>query len=223
MLEPLLADEHWGLSPGLWRLAAAMAEKRGLPLQSADDLDRALDLEYADLTDEVDLKRLRTVYRELLERYGDAAEGVADTAVGERQRLVGRVVRAADRWRSLDPEVGDACCLAAAALAKLGASDLAWDYVTSPLAAASEVSIPWNDRGREYHRQGLYELAQRAYALAFEADPANAQILWDRAQALIESGRRSDAQLLLEEIASGTWDAKYEAICRQAKRVSRRN
>jgi tetratricopeptide (TPR) repeat protein len=90
------------------------------------------------------------------------------------------------------------------------------------LAGAAEASIAWDERGREYHRQGQYELAQRAYALAFEANPANAEILWHRAQALLEAGRRDQAQALLQELVHGSWENKYDWIRRQAEQTLRR-
>jgi ferric-dicitrate binding protein FerR (iron transport regulator)/tetratricopeptide (TPR) repeat protein len=221
-LEPLLADERGRRVPGLWRLAAAMAKQRGLPARSAEYLDQALDLEYTQASEKLELQRLRTDYRELLERYRDAGDGLAGAGADAQQRVVARVVRAADRWRSVDADTGDACRLAADALSRLGAVDLAWDYATSPLAGGAEASINWDERGREYHRQGQYELAQRAYALLFEADPANAQVLWNRAQALLEAGGRDRAHALLEELTRGSWDPKYDWIRRQAEQTLKR-
>ena len=141
MLEPLLDDGRFGDEPTLWRLAAVMADQRGLGGRAAEYLDRALDLEYAELPDEVDIESIRKDYRRLLEQYRDAADLLAGAGPLERQRVVGRVVRAADRWRSIDQEIGDVCRLAADTLAPLGADDLAWDYLTSPLAGQSETTI----------------------------------------------------------------------------------
>jgi tetratricopeptide (TPR) repeat protein len=205
--------------PGLWRLAAALAKHRGLPARSAEYLDQALDLEYSQESEAMELQRLRADFGELLERYRDAADGLAGSGDDAKQQVVARVVRAADRWRSWDPHAGDACRLAADALARLGAVDLAWDYLTSPLVGATEASIAWDERGREYRRQGQYELAQRAYALAFEMHPANAEILWNRAQALLEAGHRDRAQPLLQELVRGSWEKKYDWIRRHAERA----
>jgi tetratricopeptide (TPR) repeat protein len=221
-LEPLLADERGHRLPGLWWLAAALARQRGLPARAAEYLDLALDLEYSQASAAFELPRLRANYRELLERYRDAGDGVAGSGADEQQRLAACVVRAADRWRSLDPETGDACRLAADALARLGAIDLAWDYATSPLASAAETSFAWDKRGREYHRQGQYELAQRAYALAFEAQPTNAELLWHRAQAFVEAGHRDRAQALWQELVRRAWDPKYDSLRRQAEEALRR-
>jgi Tfp pilus assembly protein PilF len=223
MLEPLLSDDGVDCPPALWKLAAAMAQKRGLPVRAAEYLDRALDLQYAQLPDDVDIKFFRREYRQMLDQYRDAAESLADAGLAERQRLVSRIVRVADRWRALDPDAGDACRLAADPLARLGAVDLAWDYITSPLAGAEQADIPWKERGREYHLQGRYDLAQRSYGQAVEADPTDAQILWQQAQALIESGNHDRAQPLFERLANGSWDPKYDEIRQQAQRALGRN
>jgi tetratricopeptide (TPR) repeat protein len=91
------------------------------------------------------------------------------------------------------------------------------------LAGAAETSIDWDQRGREFQRQGQYELAQRAYALAFEANPANAEILWNRVQSLLEAGQRQRAQTLLEQLAHGSWEPQYDWIQRQAEQALQRN
>ena len=44
-------------------------------------------------------------------------------------------------------------------------------------------------------------MVDRAYALAFKAEPTNAQILWDHAQALDQHGRGAQAQQLYYQIA----------------------
>ena len=218
-LDSLLAEERAADTPELWRLAAALAKHRGLPTRAAEYLDQALDLEYSQGSGSLDLARLRADYRDLLERYCDAGDDLAGSAAGARQSLVARVVRAADRWRSLDPDTGDACRLAADALSRLGAVDLAWDYLTSPLVAAQEASIPWDERGREYHDQGQYELAARAYALAFRADPGNAELLWNQARALLDAGQPGRAQTLLQELVHRPWETKYDGIRRQAEQA----
>ena len=62
-------------------------------------------------------------------------------------------------------------------------------------------------------------MAGRAYAQAFDADPTNAEILWQRVQVLVESGRRSQADPLLRQLVEQSWDLKYDGIVRQAERV----
>jgi len=51
------------------------------------------------------------------------------------------------------------------------------------------------DLARTLGRQGDAELADRAYTAAFEAEPTNAQILWDRAVALRQTGRLVEAPM----------------------------
>ena len=66
-------------------------------------------------------------------------------------------------------------------------------------------------------QQGHIELADRAYASAFEAEPTNAQILWDRARALLDSGRTAEARKLFRQLADGQWQPRFSGLQAQAK------
>jgi Flp pilus assembly protein TadD len=55
------------------------------------------------------------------------------------------------------------------------------------------------------------DLADRAYATAFQAEPTNAQILWDRAQNLQQLGRPDQARQVYRQIADGTWQPAFAA------------
>ena len=94
------------------------------------------------------------------------------------------MVRAADRWRALDSDPTLACHTAARILRYLGARDLAWDYLTTPTAVRPNDPAPQLALAQTLRSEGEYDLADRAYALAFEAESTNAQILWERAQML---------------------------------------
>jgi Tfp pilus assembly protein PilF len=97
--------------------------------------------------------------------------------------------------------------------------DLAWDYVTSPLADDVEPATDWANLAATYHHQGQYNLAQRAYELAIQADPTNADLLWTQARTLIEAGNPAEARQRLELLSNGTWAAKYGPIQEQAKQA----
>ncbi len=101
--------------------------------------------------------------------------------------------------------------------AALGAVDLAWDYLTTPLASRPNEAAPWLDLAKALREQGHFTLADRAYASAFRAEPTNAQILWDRAQALQENGRREEAHKLFRQIAEGTWDPRFSGLQEHAR------
>jgi len=61
------------------------------------------------------------------------------------------------------------------------------------------------------------ELADRAYLSAFETEPTNAQILWDRAQNLRQAGKTTAARTVLTQIAEGTWQPRFQGLQSQAK------
>jgi len=73
-----------------------------------------------------------------------------------------------------------ACQKASRILADLGAAGLAWDYVTTAVAADPETPVAWKDLGDTFRQEGRYGLADRAYA-----------------------------RTLLHKLSEGEWDASY--------------
>ena len=61
------------------------------------------------------------------------------------------------------------------------------------------------------------KLAEEAFASAFAAEPTNAQILWDRAQNLRQSGNAVEARKLLRQLADGAWQPRFQALVSQAR------
>ena len=68
-------------------------------------------------------------------------------------------------------------------------------------------------------QQGRVDLADRAYAAAFDAEPTNAQILWDRAELLRENGRPAQARPLFRQIAAGPWGPQFAGLQSRAKQT----
>src|SRR5262249_16934471 len=132
----------------------------------------------------------------LLSHYQSLAEAMTSLKVEPPRDFVARVVRAADRWRRLDREQGDACRQASGILRRLGGRQLAWDYLTTPVGLRPNESGPWTELAQTMQRQGELTLADQAFAAAFAAEPTNAQLLWDRAQNLRQTGRRDQADKL---------------------------
>ena len=60
-------------------------------------------------------------------------------------------------------------------------------------------------------------MADKAFKAAYEAEPTNAQILWDRAGNLQQSGRTVQAQSLYRQIAEGDWQPRFQGLVSQAK------
>src|SRR5262249_51358925 len=126
-------------------------------------------------------------------------------------------VRAADRWRALDRESEKPCEAAAKILRTLGAEELAWDYLTTPIGQRPNEADPWVSLAQTLAKEGNLDLADRAYTAAFEAEPTNAQILWDRAQLLRQAGKHGPAKELVAQLATGEWDARFQSLKAQAR------
>jgi tetratricopeptide (TPR) repeat protein len=212
-----LVDRHRD-RPEAHRLAMRIAELRDQPARRMRHLERALDLEFQNPPAEIDLRRVREEYRELLRHYQRLAEAVEALPTNAPPNFTLTVMRAADRWRALDPQSTDACELAARVLRMRKETDLAWDYQTTPIALRPNEAQPWHDLAATLVRQGDLELADRAYQAAFDAEPTNAQILWDRAQNLRQMDRMQEAQDLLRKLAEEKWQPRFSWIQQQARR-----
>jgi len=217
MLLPLLDDKKYAKWPSLWRLAGQVAQARAMTARALRYHEHAMELEYQNLPDVVNLQVIRQDYGQLLVRYQQLASAIATLEAEPPRSFLARVIRATDRWRAIDPDPTTACQTAARIFGDLGASELAWDYLTTPLAARPNEAAPWVSMAQMLRQQGHLELADRAYASAFEVEATNAQILWDRAQVLLEAGRTDDAERLLRQVADGEWPRQFNWIKSRAK------
>jgi tetratricopeptide (TPR) repeat protein len=217
VLQKLLADERLAARPDLWRLKAQLAEQRDQPPAALEALEKALETEFARLPEVIDLAAVRADYRKLLEHYQQLAEAMVTLKVRPPEDFLAKVVRAADRWRALDRDGSGACQAAGRILQTLGDRDLSWDYLTTPVGLRPNEADPWLDLARTLSRQGDLDLADRAYMAAFEAEPTNAQILWDRAQNLRQGGKTLAAHRLLQQLAEGKWQPRFEWLKTQAR------
>ncbi len=217
LFQPLLADEQLKQDSAFWRIGAALAEHNGMTTRSVMCLDEAMDLEYQRLPDEVNLESVRQVYGQLLGRFQQLADAIDTLPAEPPQELISRVVRATDRWRSLDTDDTAACQVAARVLQRLGAHDLAWDYLTTPLGDRPGDSPAWLDIAQTFRGHSEFELADRSYAKALLAEPTNAQILWDHAQMLEQAGRFNDARSLIRQLGEGQWPQQYESLQTRAQ------
>lgn len=222
LLQTLLDEPRFAKHAVLWRLSEKLAEVRGMSGRALACLERALDREYQDLPEVINLESLRADYGKLLEYYrilATAAAGLKpDLKADPPADLVTRTVRAADRWRALDREPANACQAAATVLRLLGAEDLAWDYLTTPHATHRAESTAWYELAKSLSREGHLTLADRAYAAAFDAEPGNALMLWQRMENLRQAGHGEEAIHLLRRIAEGEWPQQHQAIKAQARR-----
>ena len=137
-LGPILENTNCGRCPWLWRLAATLSDRRGRTARAVFCWEHALELQYGDRSDTVNVRRLRNDYGWLLAQYPKLSTVVATDRAAPLWDLVERVIHAADRWRRLDPDPVPACRAAAKVLRELGAHDVARGYATTPLATMPE-------------------------------------------------------------------------------------
>jgi tetratricopeptide (TPR) repeat protein len=225
-VKKLLEDPELAKSAGLWRLASQTADNRRDSMRAIECLERALDIEYARLPEVFDVQPIRNDYGRLLSHYEWLADAAASLKVAPPKDLLLRVVKAADRWRQLDPEATEVPNRAAAILRKAGgpnAQNLAWEYVTTPLALKPNESGPWVSIAASVRQEGDWRLADHCYELAFAAEPTNAQLLWDRAQLLRQQGQEADARKLMRQLADGDWQPRFNGLKAQARQVVQGN
>jgi thioredoxin-like negative regulator of GroEL len=139
------------------------------------------------------------------------------------REFIGRAVRVADHWRQVDPDPTAAYQAAARILSELGAAEMAWEYLTTPLAAKRNYAAPWVSMAERLREQAYLDLADRANASAFEAEPTNAQIIWDRAQALLQAGRAEGANEVFGQLADGEWQPRFGSLKSRARQYLDRN
>ena len=158
LVQEMLADPAWANHPGLWRLGWRLAGKRKQMPRAFECLAQALELEYRFCPEEVNGNALRADYQTLLNHYAQRA--VLQTG-SPREVLVKQVVRAADRWRALDPG-GEACEMAWPILCHLGAYDLAWDYLLTARVLGSGQTAPiWGGLANLLMQSAEGNLAER--------------------------------------------------------------
>ena len=222
LVTDLLTLSQLQKEPQIWRLAAKIAERRGERLRQFDCLKKALDLEFRNMPEVFNIEPIRTDYGNLLRHYEWLAEASRNLKAPLPPDLLARTVRAADRWRSLDPETNSACEQAAKVLRLIGgeqAEALAWDFATTPLAMRPNESEPWLSMAQSAMQEGDLELADQCYESAFAAEPTNAQILWDRSRLLERRGEIAQSRKVLEQIAMGDWQPRFEGLKTQARQI----
>jgi tetratricopeptide (TPR) repeat protein len=220
LLKEALADQALERLASLWRLGAEMAQRKNALSRAVACLEKAMDLEFEALPDVVNVQTVRNDYQGLLNHYQQLAQAMNMLDVPVSKEFLAKVVRATDRWRALDPEATQACQLAAQILQTVGgreATDLAWEYLTTPIAHKPNEAAPWVALANALRPNGNVDLVDRAFAAAFAAEPTNAQILWDRAQHLMQAGRGEQARPLFEQLANGQWQDRFAPLRQQAR------
>jgi hypothetical protein len=216
-LRELLGNGEATQRASLWRLASKLASHRDMPARELECLEQALDAEYRHLPEAVNLQAVRADYERLLNHYLEQARALESLHLATPPDFRVKVLRVADRWRALDRDASKPCELAGRILQTIGERDLVWDYLTTPVGLRPNEAEPWADLARTLARQGELVLADRAYAAAFDAEPTNAQILWDRARNLSQAGQTNEAEKLYRRLAEGSWQPRFQGLRDQAR------
>jgi predicted Zn-dependent protease len=212
LLGSLLADEKLAQNANLWRFGAALAQKRNVETDLAAYLEKAIDIEYHQLPEVFNVEGVRYQFGLLLYHYQKLADAMRTLKVKPPPDFLPRVIRAADRWRSLDPEGGRACQDAAKVLVTLGAQEEAWEYITTAVPRDSQDATWWLAIATSWREPGETFLADRAYATAAELEPGNAQVLWTWAEYLRLNGQSTKARHLYQQLADGSWAPHYKVV-----------
>jgi hypothetical protein len=199
LLQGLLADEKLARHPGLWRMGYQLATQRKQPARAHDCLARALELEYRDMPEWIDVAAVRQDYGALLGYYAEVVRATAMLGQKPPADLTAKVVRAADRWRCLDVDGVAACAAAFQSLRGLGDADTAWDYLLMSSGAEQE-GFSWVNLAQSLQQQEDFDLAERAYRQACLATPANADLTRLRADNLLRAGHAAEGRELLRQI-----------------------
>jgi tetratricopeptide (TPR) repeat protein len=220
LVQKLLEDKKLSQSPALWRWRSDLAQKLGQAGTSVACLERALELEYADLPEMVNLESIRTDYRTLLNHYQKTADALVLLEQEQPKALLAKVIRTADRWRILDADAAEPCQLAGKIFHTLGKSELAWNYWTTPIDLHPAESKPWLDLAQTMEQEGDLGKADRAFVCAFATEPTNPEILWQRAQNLVRQGQTEQARRLYRQIADGQWQERFSATVERARALA---
>lgn len=217
LLDGLLKDDNLKGGANLWRLVGQLAQQRQKWARALACFDKAMDIEYHELPAIINIQKVRTDYQQLLATYQQVAHAYRALDAKPPADFIGRVIRAVDRWRALETDSTQPCQMASVILRQAGEHELAWDYLTTPAAFRPNEASPYLGIAQTLRYQNEPELTDKAYALASAAEPTNAQIIWDRAQALHNAGKFSEAQEIYRKLAEGDWGQQYQWIQQQAK------
>ena len=107
--------------------------------------------------------------------------------------------------------------LAARLLSKLNRKELAWNYLTTPLAGRSGESSVWKSLAENLASQRQVDLADMAYLKAFELEQTNPEILLAHAKLRLANGRPVAGQGLLHKIVDSNWQPRFNRVVQEAK------
>jgi tetratricopeptide (TPR) repeat protein len=203
----------------LWHYAATVADEAGRKRRALDHLEHAVQLDFRNRPDVINLQSLRADYSSLLQRFEELVDASATLELPPPEELMARIIRAADQWRSIDDDDTQCCQMAARILTKLNRRDLAWAYITTPLAESSGESTQWISLAESLSGQNQWELADVAWQRAFEFEQTNPDILLRHAELLQANGQIRRSRQLLQRIIQGSWQSRFSGTVNKARQL----
>jgi tetratricopeptide (TPR) repeat protein len=199
LLQGLLADKKLAEHAELWRMGYQLALQRKQPARAYACLAEALEREYREMPEWIDVAAVRQEYGALLGYYAEVVRATATLGQKPPAEMVAKVVRAADRWRWLDVDGAAACAAAFQSLRGLGDADTAWDYLLMSSGADRE-GFSWANLAQTLQQQEDFDLAERAYKQASLVEPANVNLLRLRADNLLRAGHAAEGREVLRQV-----------------------
>lgn len=193
----------------LWRDAARVAHEQQKLSTWIENLEKAYEIEFADLPKTVNLESFRQDYQSLFQQLEERTDQLVDGTAADRLSLAMIVQRAANRWREIDPDDTNVCQRAARMLTRLGQTSAAWNYWTTPLAEAPDQSTAWMAFAAAMQSENRFVMADKAWLTAASCEPTNPEILVQHAQFLRTTRQEARAQALLKAIIAGTWQPRF--------------
>ncbi|MEI8378478.1 MAG: VIT domain-containing protein [Planctomycetota bacterium] len=216
-----LADRELAKVSKLWRGAAEIARRREKFVEWIEFLDKAYQMEFADLPKAVNLEAFRQDYGKLFEQFELRTAQLMDAANQEKLAFAIILQKAAARWREIDVNDTDVCFRTARMLTKLGLPTAAWNYWTTPLAETPDQSAAWQVFASAMVGEERFLAADRAWSTAFECEPTNPELLIQHAQFLQTIKQESRARELLNRIVSESWQPRFDATKQRAQELLR--
>lgn len=205
--------------PQLWRFASKLAEESGRKRLAAKRLEHAIPLKFATRPTTINIATVRDDYAALLAKFDEMITAAATLEVAPPDGLSASIVLVADQWRTLDEDDTTACHTAARLLAKLNRTDLAWDYLVTPLAEISGESGPRIELARKLGNEKQIDLADMAWSRAFEFESTNPEILLNHAILLQSAGRSVHAKGVLQRVADGRWQPRFSGVVQKIREL----
>ncbi len=180
-------------SASFWRIAATTALQHGSVTEYGLRLARALSLDYHSRR-AIPAGRFAEEHRLAMQSLANAARAVSRDDVDTRRKLAVAMIRLADRARVVFPR--DSVRIlntASRGLMQLGADDLAWGYLTTPLAGRGDNPEAWNDLAWRLEQTDRYDLAADSKLIAARLLPDSLDAAWEAGEMLEQANRTDEA------------------------------